>query len=287
MDKKDGFIWMNGEFLDWRNAKVHVLTHGLHYGSGAFEGIRSYNGQMFKAREHFERLFRSGEVLKIEIQHSIDELIKTSDYLLKMNNIPDAYIRPLIFKGAETTRLNGRCSDNIMIACWELKNYFDMEKFNNGIKVTFSEYLKPSKKYMPSDVKISGLYALNLIVKNSIDSEKFDDAIMLDEFGFVTECTTSNIFMVKNNILYTPIADCFLNGITRQTIINIAQKNNIKFEEKKISQDEILKADEIFITGTAVEIMPITQIDDKVFHAGEITKKIIELYKNEVNNASI
>jgi branched-chain amino acid aminotransferase len=283
MDKKNGIIWMNGKMINWRDAKVHVLTHGLHYGSGAFEGIRSYNGKMFKAVEHFERLSRSAQVLKIEIKYSIDELIKISNDLLKINNVPDAYIRPLIFKGPETTRLNGKCSDNIMIACWELKNYFDNEKFNNGIRVTFSEYLKSSKKYMPIDVKISGLYSMNLIVKNSIDTAKFDDAIMLDEFGFVTECTTSNIFIIKDGILYTPVPDCFLNGITRQAVIEIAKKNNIKFEEKKISKGEILDADEIFITGTAVEVMPITQIDDKIFQVGEITKKIIDLYRNEVN----
>lgn len=283
MDKRDGFIWMNGELVDWRDAKVHVLTHGLHYGSGAFEGIRSYNGKMFKTKEHFERLFRSAEVLKIEIKYSIDELIKISNDLLKINQVPDAYIRPLIFKGPETIRLNGRCSDNIMIACWELKNYFDNEKFSHGIRVTFSEYLKPSKKYMPIDVKISGLYSMNLLVKNSIDATKFDDAIMLDEFENIAECTTSNIFMVKNGILFTSIPDCFLNGITRQTVIEIARKNNIQFEEKKISKKEILNADEVFITGTAVEVMPITMIDDKIFYVGEITKKIIDLYRKEVN----
>ena len=283
MDKKNGFIWMNGELVDWSNAKIHVLTHGLHYGSGAFEGIRSYNGQMFKAKEHFKRLFHSAEVFKMEIKYSINQLIKISTDLLKLNDILDAYIRPLIFKGPETTRLGGQCSDNIVIACWELKNYFDNKKFNHGIKVTFSEYLKPSKKYMPIDVKITGLYSLNLIVKNSIDPIKFDDAIMLDEFGNVTECTTSNIFMVKNNILYTPIPDCFLNGITRQTVIKMARKNNITFRERKISKAEILEADEIFITGTAVEVIPITQIDDQTFHVGEITKKIIALYRSEVN----
>jgi branched-chain amino acid aminotransferase len=283
MDKKEGFIWINGELIDWKNAKIHVLTHGLHYGSGAFEGIRSYNGKIFKAKEHFERLFRSAEVLKIDIQYSIEELIDISNNLLKTNNVPDAYIRPLIFKGPETTRLNGKCSDNIMIACWELKNYFDNEKFNQGIKVTFSDYIKPSKKYMPIDVKISGLYSMNLIVRNSIDSTKFDDAIMLDENNHVAECTTSNIFMVKDNILYTPIADCFLNGITRQTVINLAINHNIQIEEKKITKAEILQADEIFITGTAVEIMPITQINEKIFYTGEVTKKIIKLYRNEVN----
>lgn len=282
MDKKEGFIWMNGELLDWRNAKVHVLTHGLHYGSGAFEGIRSYNGKMFKAKEHFERLFKSAKVLKIEIRYSVDELIGISNDLLEKNNLSDTYVRPLIFKGPETTRLNGKCSDNIMIACWELKNYFDSEKFNEGVRVVFSQYLKPSEKYIPTDVKISGLYSMHLIVRNSIP-EGFDDAIMLDKNGFVTECTTSNIFIVKNGILYTPIADCFLNGITRQTIIEIARKNNIKCEEKKISKEELLNADGIFMTGTAIEITPITKVEDKIFPVDEITKKMIEFYRIEVN----
>ncbi len=282
MDKKTGIIWLNGEFIDWQDAKVHVLTHGLHYGSGAFEGIRSYNGKIFKAKEHFERLIKSASVLKMKINYSIDEMIEITTKLLELNDVPDSYIRPLVYKGAETTRLNGKCSDNLMIACWELKNYFDSEKFNQGISVTFSEFRKPSSKYMPNDVKISGLYSLNLIVKNSIDPQ-FDDAILLDDDGNITECTTSNIFIVKNGCLYTPEFSCFLNGITRQSVIDISRENGIDVIEKVISKDELRDADEIFITGTAVEIMPITKIDEKIFHVGSITKKIIDLYRQMVN----
>ena len=283
MDQKIGKIFVNGEMIEWQDAKNHLLTHSLHYGTGAFEGIRSYNGEIFKAEQHFDRLRFSAQHLGIEIPYSNKELIDISYKLLDMNNVKDAYIRPLIYKGAETTRLNGKCSDNIMIAAWELKNYFDEAKFNKGIKVTFSKYLKLSEKYAPVGTKITGLYVLNLLAKSGIPTD-CDDAIILDENGNIAECATSNIFIVKDGVLKTPTPTCFLNGITRQTIIELADKNKIPFEEKTISVEELMNADEIFIVGTAIEIMPISQIDDKSFVIGDITKKIYILFSELVNN---
>jgi branched-chain amino acid aminotransferase group I len=283
MDQRIGKIFVNGEMIEWQEAKTHLLTHSLHYGTGAFEGIRSYNGKIFKSEQHFDRLRFSAQHLGIEIPYSNKELTNINYQLLNINNIKDSYIRPLIYKGAESTRLNGKCSDNIMIAAWELKNYFDEAKFNKGIKVTFSKYFKLSEKYAPVGTKISGLYVLNLLAKSGIPSD-CDDAIILDENRNIAECTTSNIFMVKNGILKTPTPTCFLNGITRQTIIELANKNKISFEEKTMSVDELLDADEIFIVGTAIEIMPISQIDDKSFAIGDITKKIHKLFIELMNN---
>lgn len=283
MHKKSGTIWVNDEMIEWGDAQTHLLTHGLHYGTGAFEGIRSYNGKIFKGDEHFDRLKFSAKHLGIEICHSNEKLLDISYQLLSLNNIKNAYIRPLIYKGPETTRLNGKCSDNIIIAAWELKNYFDETKFNKGIKVTFSKYTKLSEKYAPVGTKISGLYVLNLLAKNDIPSD-CDDAIILDENGNVTECTTSNLFIVKDGILKTPSITCFLNGITRQTIIELAIQNNIPHEEKTISVNELMNADEIFIVGTAIEIMPISSIDNKNFQIGDTTKKIHDLFRSLVNN---
>jgi branched-chain amino acid aminotransferase group I len=281
MNKKVDFIFVNGDFIKWDEANTHLLTHTLHYGTGAFEGMRAYHGKIRKPIEHFERLRLSSSHLKIAINYSNNELFEFTSKLLEINNLRDAYIRPLAYKGAETTRLNGECSSNLMIAAWHLGSYFDKNKFDHGLKVIFSDYLKLSNRYAPTGLKITGLYALNLIVKNSVP-DGFDDAILLDEDGFVTECTTSNIFMIKNNTIFTPIPDCFLNGITRQTIIQIAIKNSFNVVEKKITKNELLDADEVFICGTAVEIFPITQICEKKFPAGEITKQIQDLYHQEM-----
>ena len=277
-------IWVNGKFTEREDSKIDILTHTLHYGTGAFEGIRSYEGKIFKAQEHYERLRFSGDKINIDIEYSTQELIEVTKTLLNLNNLKNAYIRPLIYKGSESTRLKAKCSNHIMISCWALENYFDEVKFNQGISITFSQYRKISARHAPIGTKISGLYVLNLLAGQNIGY--FDDAVMLDEDGFVAECTTSNIFLVKNNVLITPSTGCFLNGITRQTIIEIAKSNNITVIEKQITPDELLEVDGIFITGTAVEIVPVTRIENTRFAIPGLTRHLMTLYKKLVTQNS-
>lgn len=285
MIKNIKFIWVDGQIVNPADSHITILTHGLHYGSGVFEGIRAYNGNIFKMREHYERFYHSAHTINMNIKYSIDELCTATQKILEINNLKDAYIRPIAFQEADTLRLNAQCKTKVTIAAWPLKNYFAEGKIDQGIKVGFSHLKKPSQDFLPFNTKICGLYVLNQIAKNYY-GHKFDDVIMLDWRGYITECSTSNLFMVKNNILLTPIADCFLNGITRQTIITLAKNLNIPCEEKYITPEELLGADEIFITGTAIEIMPIIAIEDINFTTGTITKQITKAYRELCNHTT-
>lgn len=278
------FVWFNGEFKKTDEAVVSVLNHSLHYGGAAFEGIRAYNGKIFKIKEHFLRLFHSANTLGIKIQYSLEELCDIAYKTLEKNNLEDAYIRPFVFKSTDTLKINVKNFEtSVIIAAWELKKYFQCDK-KKGISIGFSKFKKPSfSDFLPWSSKISGLYALNQISKNNCD-ESFDDVLVFDDRGFLTELTTSNIFLVKNNVLLTPIADCFLNGITRQTVIQIANENQIECRECRLTKDDLLDADEVFATGTAVEIVPIVAINNlKFFNENELmmTNMMQELYKKK------
>ena len=278
-----GFIWLDGRFVKWNQAKLHVLSHGLHYASCVFEGARIYNGKIFKLNEHTKRLFFSSKILGFKLPYKEKVINKTCEEIVKKQKIKNGYLRPFAWRGSEMMAISAQNTTiHVAIAAWEMSTYFDKRKKFNGIKLKTSKWIRPPSNTAPIQAKAAGLYMICTLSKHIAEKNGFDDSLMLDSNGYVAESTGANIFFVKNNKLYTPIADCFLNGITRQTVIKLAKKNNIKIIEKRILPRELLKADEIFLTGTAVEITPISQIDNKKFNVGEITKKIISLFSDLV-----
>jgi len=278
-----GFIWLDGRFVKWNQAKLHVLSHGLHYASCVFEGARIYNGKIFKLNEHIKRLFFSSKILGFKLPYKEKVINKACEQIVKKQKIKNGYLRPFAWRGSEMMAISAQNTTiHVAIATWEMSTYFDKRKKFNGIKLKTSKWIRPPSNAAPIQAKAAGLYMICTLSKHIAEKKGFDDSLMLDSNGYVAESTGANIFFVKNNKLYTPIADCFLNGITRQTVIKLAKKNNIKIIEKRILPRELLKADEIFLTGTAVEITPISQIDNKKFNVGEITKKLISLFSDLV-----
>ena len=278
-----GFIWLDGRFVKWNQAKLHVLSHGLHYASCVFEGARIYNGKIFKLNEHTKRLFFSSKTLGFKLPYKEKVINQACEEIVKKQKIKNGYLRPFAWRGSEMMAISAQNTTiHVAIATWEMATYFDKRKKFNGIKLKTSKWIRPPSNTAPTQAKAAGLYMICTLSKHVAEKEGFDDSLMLDSNGYVAESTGANIFFVKNNKLYTPIADCFLNGITRQTVIKLAKKNNIKIIEKRILPKELLKADEIFLTGTAVEITPISQIDNKKFNVGEVTKKLMTLFSDLV-----
>ncbi len=281
LTKQLGWIWMNGYFIDWQEAKVHILTHTLHYGSGVFEGERAYNGRIFKMTEHHQRLHESANMLGFQVPYTVNELNEAAEEILKRNNHQDAYLRLFAWHGSEALSVSSsQNSVNVAIAAWQWKSYFASR--DSGLKLMWSDWVRPAPNMAPVHAKASGQYIIGTLGKNKAELNGYDDALMLDYRGYVAECSSANIFMVKRGIIYTPIADCFLNGITRKTIIELAQKYNITCIEKHMMPDEITQADEIFITGSAVEIQPIIKLGNKDFAIGKITEYMIKEYQKLV-----
>ena len=282
-DLRSGYIWFDGKFVDWKKAKIHVLTHGLHYGSCVFEGARVYDGEIFKLIEHTERLFKSAKLLGFKIPFSKKKINVISKLLIKKQKIKNGYLRPFAWRGSEMMAISAqKTTIHIALAAWEMSTYFNPQKQLKGIKLQTAYWRRPASNMAPTQAKASGLYMICTLSKHYAEMKHYDDSLMLDYKGRVAESTGSNIFIVKKGILYTPIADCFLNGITRKTIVSLAKKNNIKVYEKHIFPKELLKAEEVFLTGTAVEITPVSQIDNKKFRIGPVTKRLIELFNNLV-----
>jgi 2-isopropylmalate synthase len=279
-NKKADYIWMNGEFMPWEDAWVHSMSHGLHYGSGVFEGERAYEGKIFKSIEHSERLHRSAQMLDMNIDYSPEALHDIKMELLAKNGLTDAYIRPVAWRGVETLSVaSHQCSVNIAIAAWEWGSYFSaVNIFESGLKLIWADWVRPAPTMAPVAAKASGLYIIGSLSKNKAEQQGYHDALMLDYRGYVAECSGANFFMVQNGEIHTPIADCFLDGITRRSVIEIARNKNIPVIERHILPDEINAADEIFITGTAVEICPVGQIGEQHFQVGAITKIIADEY---------
>lgn len=285
-EKKAEIIWIDGKFIPWQEAQTHILAHGLHYASSVFEGERAYNGKVFKLTEHNMRLHRSAEMLGFKIPYTVAELDLITEELLKRNGLSNAYVRPIVWCGTETLSVaSTSCTVHVAIAAWEWKSYFKAENlFSTGLKLTWSEWVRPAPTMAPVHAKASGLYMIGTLSKNKAEQTGFHDALMLDYRGYVAECTGANFFMIKNNEIHTPIADCFLNGITRQTVINVAKDKGIKVIERHIMPAEIGDADEIFLTGSAVEVAPVGQIDNNYFSVGPITKMMADEYTKLVGN---
>jgi branched-chain amino acid aminotransferase len=288
-DKRDGYIWYNGEIIDWQDAKTHVLNHGLHYGGCVFEGIAIYNNKIFKLREHLKRLIFSAKLLDYEIPYSINELIDACQEIVSKQNIVNGYIRPFAWRGSERMAISAK--DNAIhtaIATWSWPPYFSPEAKQRGIDMVFAEYKRPSPETAPCASKAAGLYMICTISKHKAERDGYNEALMLDHEGYIAEATCANIFFVIENQLHTPIADRFLNGITRQTVIDLARKNNIKIVERRISPEELLNVQDCFLTGTAAEITRINSIETRdkkqkfQFKLHDITKILIEAYSQEI-----
>lgn len=256
--KTSDYIWINGEFIKWEDAYIHVLTHSLHYASAVFEGIRSYDGKVFKMLEHTNRLFKSAQSMFLKAEYSLEDIKNATYKLLEINNLKDSYIRPLIWRGADSLGLYNKDSQiNFLIMAQESN-----PTFVNGLKLCVSPWKKVDNKAFPVQCKASSNYAMMLISQKIAKDSGYDDALILDPYDEIAECTTSNIFFAKDNILVTPIADRFLNGITRQTVMEIGQTLNMKVKEERLSLDDIEDFDSCFITGTAVEIRGVSSISN-------------------------
>ncbi len=285
--KKSKVIWMNNNFVNWDNGSPHFLSHALHYGTAVFEGIRAYQTKkgaaIFRLDDHINRLFNSAKIFGINIPYTKEEIINATIKTVKENNLEECYIRPLVYysDGGLGFDVTNQKVD-VGIAAWEWGAMLGKDKVENGMRIKISKYRRPSSEFMPVTAKVSGNYANSVMAKMDAINSGFDDAVMLDKFGNVAECSAENFFMIKDNTLFTPTKENCLEGITRATIMQIAKENNYKVEEKTISPSEIINADECFACGTAAEIVPITKIDNTVIGNGKpgtITRKIQEKYK--------
>src|SRR5690349_21138011 len=282
-DRLEGVIWFDGKLVPWQDANVHVLTHGLHYASCVFEGERAYGGKIFKSREHAERLKRSAQVLDFEIPYSVDEIIKAKQLVVDKNGKKDAYVRPVAWRGSEMMGVSAQNNTiHVAIASWEWPSYFDPAQRLKGIRLDLAEYRRPDPRTAPSLAKAAGLYMICTISKHAAERKGYADAMMLDWQGRVAECTGANIFFVKDGKIHTPIADCFLDGITRQTVIGLARKRGLEVVERRILPDELTSFSECFITGSAAEVTAVAEIAHWNFNPGGITKTLMDDYTAEV-----
>ena len=278
-DDRDGQIWLNGSLVPWRDAKLHVLSHALHYASCVFEGERAYGGRVFKMTEHHERLHASAEALGFEIPYSVTEIDAAALEVMAANGISDGYVRPVAWRGSEMMGVSAQHTRiNVAIAAWEWPAYFSPEARLKGIRMTQSQWRRPAPDTAPTQSKAAGLYMICTLSKHAAEAKGYNDALMLDYRGQIAEATGANIFLVQNGKIHTPIPDCFLDGITRRTVIELARKRGYDVIERAIMPDELARTGEVFITGTAVEVTPVAEIDDYRFTPGEITRVLMEDY---------
>jgi branched-chain amino acid aminotransferase len=282
-DDRDGVIWYNGAVVPWREAKLHVLSHGLHYASCVFEGERVYGGRVFKLAEHSERLGRSARMLDFELPYGADEIAAATREVVTANGIADGYVRPLAWRGSEMMGVSAQKNRvHVAIAAWKWAAYFGDEGRLRGIRLVFADYRRPSPETAPVGSKAAGLYMICMLSRHKAEAEGYDDALMLDWRGRVAEATGANFFMVQNGELHTPTPDCFLDGITRRTAIALAKARGVKVVERAIMPEELAQADEVFLTGTAAEVTPIREIGPHHFQVGPLTRQLAEDYAKEV-----
>lgn len=278
-DDRDGFIWLDGKLVPWREAKFHFLTHSLHYASAVFEGLRCYDGHIFKLNEHSQRLIDGCKIMDMNFTCTLEQVNEACKEAVKANNISDGYLRPLVWRGAQQMGVAApQANIHFGVAAWDWPQYYKGDLLEKGIRVTTSQWRRPAPDTAPVHVKASGLYMICTISKQAAEAKGYNDALMLDYRGYVAELTSANFFMVKDGVLHTPAADCFLNGITRQTVIGLAKDLGIEVQERVILPDELATADECFATGTAAEISPIGMIDHMEYTVGPVTRKIREAY---------
>ncbi len=282
-DDRDGAIWFNGKIIPWRDATVHFLSHGLHYASAVFEGERAYGGHIFESVKHSERLHNSARLLDFKVPFTVQELETAKYDVLRVNGIVDGYVRPLAWRGAEEMGVSAHGSKiNVAIAAWEWPSYFSPEMRAKGIRMKTGPWRRPDPSSAPTESKASGLYMICTLSKHAVEAEGYQDAMMLDWRGFVAEGTGANIFLIKDGVIHTPTPDCFLNGITRQTVLSLAEKRGIQIVERYIKPEELGDFEEVFVTGTAAEVTPVGEIDQHRFTPGKITEALLLDYETLV-----
>jgi branched-chain amino acid aminotransferase len=282
-DQRDGSLWYDGKLIPWKDAKTHVLTHGLHYGSSVFEGERIYNGRIYKLKEHTERFFFSAETLGMKIPFTQDEINQACIAAAEAQNIKDGYIRPVAFRGSEMMAVSAQNTKiHVAIACWPWPSYFSPEEKLKGIRLDFAKWRRPAAETEPVHAKAAGLYMICTLSKHEAESRGYADALMLDYRGYVAEATGANVFFVKDGTLHTPTPDCFLNGITRQSVIAIAKEHQVPVIERHIKPEEMSEFSECFLTGSAAEVTPVSEIGEYRFKPGKLTEMLMNAYANEV-----
>ena len=282
-DDRDGVIWMDGELVDWRDAKVHILTHGLHYGSSVFEGERAYNGKIFKSREHSERLLKSGEYMDIPIPYTVDEIEAAKAEVLAASGLQDAYVRAVCWRasGEDMGVASARNPVKMAIAVWKWGAYYGDAKMK-GANLDIAKWKRPSPETIPCFAKAAGLYMICTMSKHAAEAKGCSDAMMLDYRGYVAEATGANIFFVKDGEVHTPKPDCFLNGITRQTVVGMLEDRDIKVNVRHIMPDELDGFEQCWLTGTAAEVTPVGQVGNYTFEVGDLACEIAESYEQLV-----
>lgn len=278
-DQLDGEIWYNGEFVAWADAKLHVLSHGLHYASSVFEGERAYGGEIFKLTEHTERLHASGKILGFTVPYSVAEIDAACVELLKRQGFADAYVRPIAWRGSEMMGVSAQKNRiNVAVAIWQWPSYFKPEERLKGIRLDIAEYLRPDPRTAPSFSKAAGLYMICTLSKHRAEDRGYADALMLDWRGQVAEATGANVFFVQDGKIHTPKPDCFLDGITRRTVIGLAKNRGYEVIERAIMPEEMTGFTECFLTGTAAEVTPVSEIGPYRFTPGEISSNLVTDY---------
>lgn len=285
-DDRDGRIWFDGRLVDWRDARIHVLTHGLHYASSVFEGERCYGGRIYKLREHGERLAESARIMGFELPWTIGELERARRDVLEANGIVDGYIRPVAWRGSEMMGVSAQQNTiHVAIAAWEWPSYFSSSARQRGIRLAISEWKRPSPESAPVHAKAAGLYMICTLSKHRAEQEGFDDAMMYDHRGFLAEATGANLFLVIDDKLHTPTPDCFLDGLTRRSVIELARRRGIEVVERHMTDEDLASAAEVFITGTAAEVTPVGQIGDFHFQPGRLSHQLMDDFSAEVRKA--
>ena len=279
-DDRDGVIWLDGKLVPWRDTKVHLLTHAMHYASSVFEGERAYNGKIFKSREHTERLLKSGEYMDMPIPYTVDEIEAAKVEALTASGLSDAYVRAVAWRGAgeDMGVAAARNPVHLAVAVWAWGNYYGDAKFK-GAKLDISEWKRPSPETIPCFAKAAGLYMICTMSKHTAEAKGCSDALMMDYRGYVAEATGANVFFVRDGEVHTPKPDCFLNGLTRQTVIGMLAERQIKVNERHIDPGELESFEQCWLTGTAAEVTPVGQIGDYNFEVGALTKMIAEDYE--------
>jgi branched-chain amino acid aminotransferase len=286
-DRITGKIWINGAFVDWSDAQIHVLTHGLHYASAVFEGERAYNGEIFKLTEHTQRLHDSARMLDFTIPYSVAEIDAVCRELLVLNKLTDAYVRPIAWRGSEMMGVSAQTNRiNVAVAVWEWPSYFSPEQRLKGIRLDMAEWRRPDPRTAPALAKAAGLYMICTLSKHAAERKGFADALMLDWRGQVAEATGANVFFVQDGRIHTPDPDCFLNGITRQSVIELARARGLEVVERVIMPDEMEGFEQCFLTGTAAEVTPVSEIGPYRFEVGEITRTLMNDYSDAVRGGA-
>jgi branched-chain amino acid aminotransferase len=277
-DDRDGWIWWDGALVPWRDAKLHVLSHGLHYASAVFEGERAYAGNIFRLRDHTDRLINSARILGFEIPYTADQIDTACKETLAANNLTDAYVRPIAWRGSEMLAVSAQQTTiHLAIAVWPWPSYFGDDRMT-GIRLGMAEWKRPSPDTAPTAAKATGLYMIGTLSKHKAEAEGFADALMLDWRGLVAEATGANIFFVMDGAIHTPTPDCFLDGITRRSVMSIAKRHQMTVVERPIDGSEIARASEVFLAGTAAEVTPVREIAGHSFTPTRITETLLRDY---------